>query len=460
MSSPDIVSTNPVLDRAMKKAYSRIVPLIMIMFVLNYIDRVNIGFAKHELELHAGITAGAYGLGAGLFFITYAIFEVPSNALLERFGAKAWLTRIMITWGIVSGAMMFVQNTWMFYGLRLLLGVAEAGFFAGVLLYFTYWFPDRFRGRANSSLYIGSVIGAVIAAPVSGIFLSVDNFAGLYGWQWMFLVEGGASVIVGFIIWFFLVSKPHQAKWLSAEEKQAIAAELETEAATKRAATGTTEPPSRWRMLLDPQVSLFCAVMFAAQVANYGITFWLPSVVRSLGDLSELQIGVIAGIPYALAGVGVFVAARFSDRTGLRRTTLAIGFVAAAVGALVTAVASPIGMIIGLCLATIGFKVAAGSFYAIPQKYLDIRLLAPGLALINSIGNLGGFVAPNVLGAVEERTGDPAAGFLFIAAVSALAIVGVWRMRSTPKNQFGIPDSPADVGPTPATSPTATVTRN
>jgi sugar phosphate permease len=428
---------NPVLDSALKKAFTRIVPLILIMFVLNYIDRVNIGFAKHELEIHAGITAAAYGVGAGLFFITYAIFEVPSNALLEKFGAKAWLTRIMITWGLVSAAMMFVQNTAMFYALRLLLGVAEAGFFAGVLLFFTYWFPDRYRGRANSSLYIGSVIGAVIAAPLSGVFLSVDSFAGLFGWQWMFLVEGGASIVVGFVIWFFLVSKPADAKWLTQAQKDAIEAELASEAAAKRAASGTAEAPSRWRMLLDPQITLFCAVMFAAQVANYGVTFWLPSVVRSIDGLSELEIGLISAVPYALAGVAVYFAAKISDRTGLRRTVLAGGFVAAAVGAGITAMASPVVAILGLCIATIGFKVAAGSFYVIPQSYLDIRLLAPGLALINSIGNLGGFVAPTVLGAVEDRTGDPAAGFLFIAVVTAVAIIGVWRMRTHPKVAAG-----------------------
>ncbi|NIL77295.1 MFS transporter [Rhodococcus sp. B10] len=433
---------NPILEGALKKAFTRIVPLIMIMFVLNYIDRVNIGFAKHELEVHAGITAAAYGVGAGLFFITYAIFEVPSNALMEKFGAKAWLTRIMITWGLVSASMMFVQNTAMFYALRLLLGVAEAGFFAGVLLYFTYWFPDRYRGRANSSLYIGSIVGAVIAAPLSGVFLSMTSVAGLMGWQWMFLVEGGASVVVGFVIWFFLVSKPADAKWLTQPEKNAIAQELARESAAKRAASGITEAPSRWRMLLDPQITLFCTMMFAAQVANYGVTFWLPSVVRSIDGLGELQIGFISALPYALAGVAVFVAARISDRTGLRRTVLAAGFVAAALGALITAMASPIVAIVGLCIATIGFKVAAGSFYVIPQGYLDIRLLAPGLALINSIGNLGGFVAPAVLGAVEERTGDPAAGFLFIAVVTGIAIIGVGRMRTHPRRAEGSPNVP------------------
>jgi sugar phosphate permease len=419
-----------VLSVATKKAFRRLIPLVMIMFVVNYIDRVNIGFAKDALEADSGIGAAAYGLGAGLFFITYAIFEVPSNLMLERYGARFWLTRIMVTWGLVSALMMFAHNETIFYVLRLALGIAEAGFFAGVIFYFTQWFPYATRGRANAALYSASTIAAVIAGPMSGALLSMHDVWGLRGWQWMFLIEGLAAVAVGVLVWFRLTSRPEDADWLTAEEKTAIIGKLAEEETSRVDALGG-EAPSRWSMLRDPQMLLFCFVYFAAQLAQYSVTFWLPSFVRDIGGLSEFMIGIIAVVPFAAAFFAILIAGRISDATGLRRTVLASGFVLAAIGLVAAAIASPILAVVMLIVATVGFKVAASSFFVIPQQYLVGAMAAPGIALINSVGNLGGFFAPTLLGQVEQRTGSVSAGLLIVAGACVVAIIGSALLRYT-----------------------------
>ncbi|MBW0101005.1 MFS transporter [Pseudonocardia sp. KRD291] len=410
------------LESATRKAFRRLVPLVMIMFVANYIDRVNIGFAKDALEADSGIGAGAFGLGAGLFFITYAIFEVPSNILLERYGAKFWLTRIMVSWGLVSAAMMFAHNEWIFYALRLALGAAEAGFFAGVIFFFTQWFPNATRGRANAALYSASTIAAVIAGPMSGVLLGMHDVLGLRGWQWMFLIEGLAAILIGVLVWFRLESQPRDADWLSEQEKDALTTKLQAEEA-ERLATKQEKAPSRWSMLRDPQMLLFCFVYFAAQLAQYSVTFWLPSFVRDIGGLSEFMIGVIAVVPFAVAFFAILAAGRISDATDLRRTVLGAGFVLAAVGLVAAAITAPVLAVVMLIVATVGFKVAASSFYVIPQQYLVGALAAPGLALINSVGNLGGFVAPTMMGQVQERTGSVSGGLIVVAACCIVALL-------------------------------------
>jgi MFS family permease len=436
----DPVPDSPALESATRKAFRRLVPLVMIMFVANYIDRVNIGFAKDALEADSGIGAGAYGLGAGLFFITYAIFEVPSNILLERYGAKFWLTRIMISWGIVSAAMMFAHNEWIFYGLRLALGAAEAGFFAGVIFFFTQWFPNRTRGRANAALYSASTIAAVIAGPLSGALLGMHDVLGLRGWQWMFLIEGLAAVLIGVLVWFRLESQPRDADWLTDQEKDALTAKLRAEEA-ERLATKQEKAPSRWSMLRDPQMLLFCFVYFAAQLAQYSVTFWLPSFVRDIGGLSEFMIGVIAVVPFAVAFLAILAAGRISDATGLRRTVLGAGFVLAAVGLGVAAIASPVLAVVMLVVATVGFKVAASSFYVIPQQYLVGALAAPGLALINSIGNLGGFVAPTMMGQIQERTGSVSGGLAVVAVCCVVALLACSLLKYVSPSRAAAPET-------------------
>lgn len=401
---------SPALTSATTKAFRKLVPLVMAMFIANYIDRVNIGFAKDALATDSGIGAGAFGLGAGLFFITYAIFEIPSNILLERYGAKFWLTRIMVSWGLVSALMVFAFNEWIFYALRLALGAAEAGFFAGVIFYFTQWFPNATRGRANAALYSASTIAAVIAGPLSGALLSMHSILGLRGWQWLFLIEGFVAVVIGVVVWFHLESRPTDAAWLTIEEKAALHAKLAEEEA-ERAATKQEKAPSRWSMLRDPHMLLFCFVYFAAQLAQYSVTFWLPSFVRDIGGLSDFMVGAISVLPFAAAFFAILLAGRISDTTGLRRTVLVAGFVLAAIGLAAAAVASPVLAVVMLTVATVGFKVAASSFFVIPQQYLVGVLAAPGIALINSVGNLGGFAAPTLMGQVQEKPAAHPAGY-------------------------------------------------
>ena len=421
------------LETGTAKAFKKIIPIIMVMFIVNYIDRVNIGYAKDALAADSGIGAAAFGLGAGLFFVSYAVFEIPSNLLLEKFGAKFWLTRIMISWGIVSALMVFAHSEMIFYILRLALGAAEAGFFAGVIYYFTQWFHNSARGRANAALYSASAIAAVIAGPLSGSLLSMHGFLGMRGWQWMFLIEGGAAIIIGFIVWRFLVSHPSHAKWLTDEEKRAILAKLEAEEIEN--SNGSTKTVSRWSLLADPQILLFCFIYFSAQLAQYSVSFWLPSFVREIGGLSEMGIGLIAVIPYVFAFVAIIVAGRISDKTGLRRTVLGSGLFLAVIGLTLAAFASPLLAVLMLVIATVGFKIAASSFFVIPQKYLIGVLAAPGIALINSVGNLGGFVAPTLLGQIQEKTGDTSAGLVIIAAFCVIAMVGCIFLRTTAKKE-------------------------
>ncbi|MEK8169945.1 MFS transporter [Streptomyces sp. M19] len=343
----------------------------MLMFVVNYIDRVNIGFAKDALETDSGIGAGAYGLGAGLFFVTYAVFEIPSNILLERYGAKFWLTRIMMSWGLVSALMMFAHNEVIFYVLRMALGAAEAGFFAGVIFYFTQWFPNDIRGRANAALYSASAVAAVIAGPLSGALLSMDDMLGLHGWQWMFLCEGLAAIAVGAVVWSRLESRPTDANWLSAGEGGADRPARRRGGGTGRGQTGRGSVP-----LVDAARPADAAVLFrllrrpTRAVLRHLLA---PGFRTRYRGLSEFMIGLISVTPFVFAFFAILVAGQLSDRTGMRRTVLAVGFLLAALGLAVAAVTSPVLAVIMLVVATVGFKVAASSFFVIPSSIWSAR---------------------------------------------------------------------------------------
>lgn len=268
----------PAVQSAIHKIFRRVVPLFFIMFVANYMDRVNLGFAQDQLRADVGLSAAAFGLGAGIFFIAYAIFEVPSNMLMERFGAKVWLTRIMITWGVVATAMAWVSSAEMFYALRFLLGVAEAGFFPAVIYYFSRWLPDSHRGRATSFFLMGSGTATVIVGPISGALLEMHGVWGHSGWQWMFFIEGVFSVVLGFVVYRFLDSSIDKATWLTEEEKSGLVAVIDAEQEERAGQRGTTHV-SRWKLLADPQMLLFLWIYFAINVALYAVTFWLPSIV-------------------------------------------------------------------------------------------------------------------------------------------------------------------------------------
>ncbi|WP_030180953.1 MFS transporter [Streptomyces violaceorubidus] len=448
---------SPAVQSAVRKIFRRVVPLFFVMFVANYMDRVNLGFAQDELRADVGLSAAAFGLGAGVFFIAYALFEIPSNMLMERFGAKVWLTRIMISWGIVATAMAFVNSVEMFYALRFLLGVAEAGFFPAVIYYFSRWLPDSHRGRATSIFLMGSGTATVIVGPVSGALMEMHGIWGHAGWQWMFFIEGVFSVVLGFVVYRFLDSGVEQATWLTDEEKAHLVAAIDAEQEERDARRGEKAARvSRWKLLADPQMLLFLWIYFAINVALYAVTFWLPSIVDDIGGVSDFQVGLLTAVPWLCALVALFVSGRVSDSIGKRRPVLVVLLLLGGCGTLLAVFVSPWIGLGALCLAAMGFKPASPVFWTIPQSYLDARAAAPGIALINSIGNLGGFVAPTAFGIIEDTTGSTKGGLVGLTVVGFLAALSVLLVRGGGRNdRVRTRPAGAAAAPAPETTPGA-----
>ncbi|CRM05942.1 MULTISPECIES: MFS transporter [Pseudomonas] len=420
-----------VLASAAAKVKRHVLPLFVVMFIVNYIDRVNIGFVRSHLETDLGIGAAAYGLGAGLFFIGYAIFEVPSNLLLQRYGARAWLTRIMFTWGAAAMGMAFVQGETSFYVLRFILGAAEAGFFPGIIYYFTQWLPASERGKAMAIFLSGSAIASVISGPVSGALLNVSGLS-LHGWQWMFLIEGFASIVLCGFVWFWLQSHPHQAKWLSAAQKHALVSAIALEQQAREASRGVR--PSMFKLLADTQIALFCFIYFSIALTIYGATFWLPSMIKKMGDLGDFQVGLFNSIPWLISIVAMYGFASLASKWKHQQAWVSLMLVIAAFGMFMSTIGGPVFAFVAICFAAIGFKAASALFWPIPQGYLDARVAAAVIALINSVGNLGGFVAPTTFGLLEQTTGSIEGGLYGLAATSLAAAVLVFFARTAPRS--------------------------
>ncbi|MEX5668149.1 MFS transporter [Pseudomonas fluorescens] len=418
-----------VLARAAAKVKRHVLPLFVVMFIVNYIDRVNIGFVRSHMETDLGIGAAAYGLGAGLFFVGYALFEVPSNMLLQRYGARVWLTRIMFTWGAAAMAMAFVRGETSFYVLRFILGAAEAGFFPGIIYYFTQWLPASERGKTMAVFLSGSAIASVISGPVSGALLHISGL-GLHGWQWMFLIEGAASVVLCAFVWFWLQSHPRQAKWLSEEEREALVAAIAEEQRAREASQ--VAKPSMFRLLADRQIALFCFIYFSIALTIYGATFWLPSMIKKMGNLGDFQVGLLNSIPWIISIVAMYGFAAMAGKWKFQQAWVALTLVIAAIGMFMSTTGGPIFAFVAICFAAIGFKAASALFWPIPQSYLDARIAAAVIALINSIGNLGGFVAPTAFGILEETTGSIEGGLYGLAATSLVAAVVIFFARTAP----------------------------
>lgn len=430
-----------VLARAAAKVKRHVLPLFVVMFIVNYIDRVNIGFVRSHLETDLGIGAAAYGLGAGLFFIGYALFEVPSNMLLQRYGARVWLTRIMFTWGAAAMAMAFVRGETSFYVLRFILGAAEAGFFPGIIYYFTQWLPASERGKTMAVFLSGSAIASVISGPVSGALLHISGL-GLHGWQWMFLIEGAASVVLCAFVWFWLQSHPRQAKWLSEEEREALVAAIAEEQRAREAVQ--VAKPSMFKLLADRQIALFCFIYFSIALTIYGATFWLPSMIKKMGNLGDFQVGLLNSIPWIISIVAMYGFAAMAGKWKFQQAWVALTLVIAAIGMFMSTTGGPIFAFVAICFAAIGFKAASALFWPIPQSYLDARIAAAVIALINSIGNLGGFVAPTAFGILEETTGSIEGGLYGLAATSLIAAVVIFFARTAPGAKGKTPAKPRD----------------
>ncbi|WP_425312016.1 MFS transporter [Pseudomonas baltica] len=430
VSNSNVATGDAVLARAVSKVKRHVLPLFVIMFIVNYIDRVNIGFVRTHLEHDLGIGAAAYGFGAGLFFIGYALFEVPSNMLLQKVGARVWLTRIMFTWGIVATMMAFIQNETHFYILRFLLGIAEAGFFPGVIYYFTRWLPGVERGKAIAIFLSGSALASLISGPLAGALLQIEGL-GMHGWQWMFLIEGLASVLLCFFVWFWLDSRVHDAKWLTQEEKDTLVGEIDREQRERDAMH--TVKPTLGTLLRDRQILLFCLIYFCIQLTIYAATFWLPSIIKKMGGLDDLQVGFLNSIPWLISIIAMYGFAALSGKFKFQQAWVATALLIAAAGMFMSTTGGPVFAFVAVCFAAIGFKSASSLFWPIPQAYLDARIAAAVIALVNSVGNLGGFVAPATFGFLEQSTGSIQGGLYGLAGTSVLAAIVVFFARTQPK---------------------------
>ena len=383
-------------ERAVRKATRRLIPFLFVIYVVAYLDRVNVSFAQLQLEDDLGFSDTIFGIGAGIFSLGYVIFGVPSNLALERFGARRWLAGIMIVWGLISASMMFIGGATSFYVLRFMLGVAEAGFFPGIILFLTWWFPERERTR-TIALFLTALSAAYVAGgPLSGGLLELDGFAGLDGWQWLFLVEGIPAVALGFVTLRYLDERPADADWLEPEERAFLTAEVERERELREALGG-----QRLRDALGSgRVWLLGLVYFLLLSAGLGLTFFVPDLVQDRTGYTDFEVGVLAAIPYGFATVAMVVVAR---RNGGLAPPLLVG----AVGTLLTAFAqSPLLLTLGITLAAVGILSALPLFWALPTAFLSGTAAAAGIALVAAIGNLGGFVGPAFIGIAEDQTGS------------------------------------------------------
>ncbi|MBK3745327.1 MFS transporter [Paraburkholderia aspalathi] len=390
-------------DRTIRKLNLRIVLFCFIAFIINYLDRVNIGYAALHMNADIGLTPYMFGIGAGIFFIGYMLFEVPSNMMLHKFGSRIWIGRIMVTWGIVSCAMAFVQGPTSFYVLRFLLGVAEAGFAPGVLLYLTFWFPAKERGRATALFMTATVLSIVVGAPFSGWLMDAgEGLFGLHGWQAMFIIEGTPAIILGVITFFYLVDSPEQdTRWLNADERAWLLNELAEERKGKQADTRH----SLREVFRDYRVWLLTIVYMFNGVAIYGVIMWLPQIVRSLGDYSAAQTGLISAIPFAFAAVGLVVISRSSDKTGERKIHTAISGLFGGILLIASALApTPLVGLLLLCACAFFLWSYLGVFWTLPTQFLSGAAAAGGLAAINGFAQLGGFAGPYLVGYVKSTT--------------------------------------------------------
>ncbi|RQR23742.1 MFS transporter [Burkholderia sp. Bp9142] len=418
-----------VEERAYAKVTRRIVPFLCLCFVIAFLDRVNIAFAKLQMSSQLGWSEQIYGLGAGIFFLAYFICEVPSNLIMHRVGARRWIARIMISWAVLTGAMAFVQSTTAFYVVRFLIGAAEAGFFPGIILYLTYWFPAKRRSRVIAIFMTAIPIAGVCGGLLSGWILSKFNGqSGLAGWQWLFLLECVPSLLVGIAALFYLDDGIRDAKWLDAEERARLISNIDADEKQKHSVSLS----AAFRL---PVVWLLALVYFGSAMGQYGFGFWLPSIIKSTGVASPLTIGLLSAIPYAFGIVAMLIVGRSADRYGEHRWHYLVPCMAAALGLVGSALYSHDRLLSlgALTIACMGLQCLAPVFWRIPTSMLSGVAAAAGIALINSIGNLAGFVSPYMVGWIVDHTGGTNKALYIIAALLLLSAGIVFRLPTTVK---------------------------
>jgi D-galactonate transporter len=411
--------------RTIGRVTSRLVPFLIVCYFVAYLDRVNVGFAALTMNKDLGISASAYGLGAGIFFFTYFLFEVPSNLFLERFGARKWIARIMLSWGILSGAMAFITGETGFYVVRMLLGAAEAGFFPGIIFYLTLWFPATYRARIIGYFMAAIPLSSVIGSPVSGYLLGLDGVAGLKGWQWLFILEAAPAIILSVVVFFYLTDRPAEARWLGQDERSWLEARLLYERRQREAAREFSVREA----LLDPKVLALALVYFAAVAANYGVAFFLPQIIKGFG-LSNAATGWITAIPYLIGVFAMIYWGRRSDRKRERKLHCATALVVAGAGIAGCAVFSdPVLKVIAISIGGAGIFGCLPVFWTLPTAFLSGAAAAGGIAIINSIGNLAGFFGPYVVGWLKDATGGFESGLLVIAVTAIIGAAIVLALR-------------------------------
>jgi ACS family tartrate transporter-like MFS transporter len=401
------------LPAALSKIRRRLIPFLFLLYIVAYLDRINVGFAALQMNAALGFSASTYGFGAGIFFLSYIACEIPSNVTLARVGARVWIARIMITWGLISSAMMFVRSAGGFYTARLLLGAAEAGFFPGIIFFLTRWCPARERARMIASFMTATLLAGVIGAPISGVLLSLNGVGGLAGWQWLFLLEGLPAVVLGLVVLRVLPERPEDASWLTAGERDALTSCLAAETLARATRAHTIKGA-----LTSPRIWLLAVVYFTMPVASYGIGFWLPQIIKAASGGSDVRIGLLTAIPYVVGAIGMVIVGRHSDRTDERRWHIAIAAFAGAAAAVASAFVHGLApSLAALSIAMLAQAAMLGPFWALATSLLSGTGAAAGIALINSIGNFGGFVGQYMMGYIRDTTHSFAAGLIAIGAI-------------------------------------------
>lgn len=429
---PQAIDTSAVDEKSLiRKITVRIVPFVMVLYTIAYVDRSVIGFAKLHMASDIGLSDTAYGLGAGLFFLGYFLFEVPSNYVMPRFGARKWFTRILVSWGLVTMAMALAPNATVFYILRFLLGVAEAGFYPGILYYLTLWFPQRHRTKATGTFVLAAPLAFLVMSPLAGWMLGLNWFS-LQGWHWMFLLCGGVAVLAAIPTLALLHDKPEDAPWMSKAE----VAWIEDELAKDREVLGQVEHKNPLAAMKSKYVWVFALLFFPSTVGVYGLSFWVPTVVHRFSG-SDVATGWLSTIPYVFGILGIFITSRWASRFKENWIPLAVIFTGAAVGiGLAGVLSSPVGQEIAMSIAAFCLYSIAGVFWPLPTRYLVGGSAAVGIAFMNSFGNIGGFVGPYVVGAISDATGSATngmfflSGVLFIGAIFTMVVRKFWEGRN------------------------------
>ena len=402
----------------MRKVYLRLLPFAVLSYILAYIDRINVSFAGLTMRGDLEMSAGTFGFAVGMFYWAYFIFEVPSNVIMQKVGARVWIARIMISWGILAGLTAVVTGSTSFAIVRFLLGVAEAGFFPGIILYFTYWFPRHHHARIVSGFLIGLPVAVAIGAPISTALLALDGLFGLRGWQVMYIAEAIPTVVIGVITFFVLTDYPEQAKFLTAEERDWLVAKI----AAERRATEAVRTYTLWQAMYNPKVLLLALNYFGIVTASLGMLIFIPQIIKSLGNYSNMTVGWLTMIPYFCGAIAMVAWGRVSDYMNERRWNLFIGCVFSTVGLVIAGMTMGTWWaLIGMSIAAMGFYGSKGPFFAMPPMFLSGAGLAAGIAWINSIGNLGGFFGPWYVGVMKDMTGSYAGGLYGLALLGLVA---------------------------------------